>query len=139
MIIEVTHHPEKKDIEILYKGLSEFNKDFFPDLSERSIALFFRDSNGQVEGGLTGRLHYNSFHIQRLWLSPAIRGKGLGQKILSLAEKEAKKYKVQHIFLDTYNFQAPEFYLKQGFSEVGRYVDFPKNGTDKIFYKKTLV
>ncbi|SON52492.1 GNAT family N-acetyltransferase [Vibrio tapetis] len=139
MIIEVTHHPEKKDIEILYKGLSEFNKDFFPDLSERPIALFLRDSNGQVEGGLTGRLHYNSLHIQRLWLSSSIRGKGLGAKILSLAEKEARKHEAQHIFLDTYNFQAPQFYLKQGFTEVGRYVDFPKTGTDKIFYKKTLV
>lgn len=138
MIIEVTNHPEKKDIEPLFQGLREFNQGFFPDLDERPLALLIRGADGKVEGGLMGYLHYNSLHIQRLWLDQSIRGKGLGRKILHLAEKEAKKNRIQHLFLDTYDFQAPEFYSKLGFTEVGRYVDFPKTGTDKIFFKKTL-
>ena len=53
-------------------------------------------------------------------------------------EQQAKQYGVTDIYLDTYSFQAPEFYAKLGFKEVGRYTGFPTEGVDKIFLQKKI-
>jgi N-acetylglutamate synthase-like GNAT family acetyltransferase len=53
-------------------------------------------------------------------------------------EQQAKKLGVTDIYLDTYTFQAPGFYAKLGFEEVGRYTGFPTRGVDKIFLQKKI-
>ncbi|MDP2574505.1 GNAT family N-acetyltransferase [Vibrio penaeicida] len=139
MIIEVTYHPSKHDLESIYQALKEFNEPFFPGLDEKVLALFIRDQHHQIIGGIAAHLFYDSLHIHRIWVNEAYRRKGVGTKLLKTAEKEARKMQVKKVFLDTYNFQAPDFYLKHGFHEVGRYVGYPQDGTDKIFYRKTLI
>jgi GNAT superfamily N-acetyltransferase len=114
MIIEVTYHPDKQDLESIYQALREFNEPYFPGLDEKVLALFIRDHQHRVVGGI-------------------------GTRMLKIAEREARKMQVKKIFLDTYNFQAPEFYQKHEYQEVGRYQGYRKDGTDKIFYKKTLI
>jgi ribosomal protein S18 acetylase RimI-like enzyme len=53
-------------------------------------------------------------------------------------ENEARVRGLQSIALETYTFQAPEFYTKLGFNEVGRYINHPSRGIDKVFYQKNL-
>ncbi|BCL73330.1 GCN5-related N-acetyltransferase [Vibrio nigripulchritudo ATCC 27043] len=139
MIIEVTYHPDKQDLESIYQALREFNEPYFPDLDEKVLALFIRDHQHRVVGGIAAHLFYDSLHIHRIWIDANYRRKGIGTKLLKTAEREARKMQVKKIFLDTYNFQAPEFYQKHEYQEVGRYQGYPKDGTDKIFYKKTLI
>jgi N-acetylglutamate synthase-like GNAT family acetyltransferase len=57
---------------------------------------------------------------------------------MSRIEQEAKAHGVTHLYLDTYTFQAPKFYAKLGFQEVGRFEGFPTAGIDKIFLQKTI-
>ena len=58
-------------------------------------------------------------HIEMLWVQEAYRGTSVGRKILVAAEQEAVRRGCFNSTLDTYCFQALEFYLKLGYSEFG--------------------
>ena len=46
------------------------------------------------------------------------RGQHIGSSILEQAEKSAKERRCMNVFLDTFSFQAPEFYEKYGYKKV---------------------
>lgn len=139
MDIKVTLKPLKEEIESIYAGLSEFNRAYFPDLNEQSIACFIRDEDNKIVGGLTALILLESLHVHYLWLSNTIRGDGLGKKLMQTIEAEARLRGLKNIFLDTYTFQAPLFYESLGFVEVGRFKDYPRQDVDKIFYRKQII
>ena len=139
MNIDISVFPSEKEISEIYNGLAEFNKPHFPDLDESTVGYFIRNDDGKILGGLIGKLLFTTLHVKYLWLSQPLRNLGYGTKLLQLAESEAKNRGVVNVFLDTYTFQAPQFYEQHGYSEVGRYTDYPRLGVDKVFYKKILV
>ncbi|MCL1125623.1 GNAT family N-acetyltransferase [Shewanella surugensis] len=138
MDIKVTLKPLKEEIESIYAGLSEFNCAYFSDLSEQSIACFIRDEDNKIVGGLTALILLESLHVNYLWLAEFIRGEGLGKQLINRIEAEARLRGLKNLFLDTYTFQAPRFYERLGFVEVGRFRDYPKKDVDKIFYRKQI-
>jgi ribosomal protein S18 acetylase RimI-like enzyme len=138
MEIEFTSSPLESDVLSIYSGLVAFNEPQFPGLKENNMGFFVRDQNETVIGGIVAKHLYTSFHINYLWLHASIRSLGIGRELIQRVEHEARALGVVNIYLDTYTFQAPGFYKKYGFKEVGRYVDYPKQGIDKIFFQKTL-
>jgi len=139
MNIELSFSPNEEDLKSIYDGLLSFNLPHFPeDIKEQNIALLIRDKNQKIIAGLTGTMILTSLSVKYLWLDERHRGCGLGSQLLERIELEAIKQGVHHIYLDTFTFQAPKFYEKKGFKEVGRYKNFPLAGVDKIFYQKSL-
>ncbi|KJZ11249.1 histone acetyltransferase [Marinomonas sp. S3726] len=138
MKIDLIVSPSDKEISDIYNGLSAFNEPYFPDLDETSLGYFYRNEGGCVLGGAVGKLIFTAFHLKYFWLSEPLRGLGYGTQVLKLMEQEAIKRGAINMFLDTYSFQAPEFYESAGYQEVGRFADYPKAGVDKIFYQKHL-
>ncbi len=98
------------------------------------LAVAVRGEDGAGVGGLWGRTGYGFLFVELLVLGPA-RGLGLGRKVMELAEAEAKRRGLLGIWLDTWTFQAPDFYPKLGFVECGRITEYPP-GHDRIFYVK---
>lgn len=131
--------PPEEDVATIYKGLLEYNLPHFPAINEQTFGLFVRDEDANVIGGVTGKVIFTSLHVNYLWLSKQIRGSGIGSELIKRIEQEAIGRGVHNIYLDTYTFQAPKFYEQLGFTEVGRYSDFPLVGVDKIFYQKSVV
>lgn len=76
-------------------------------------------------------------YIDLLWVDEKERGKGYGETLLSKAEHEMRRFGVTHMFLSTWQFQAPDFYQAQGFTEFGRLADHPA-GIDSIYFVKRL-
>ncbi|GGC91032.1 hypothetical protein GCM10007418_08390 [Halopseudomonas salina] len=54
-----------------------------------------------------------------------------------MAEKLALEKGYIGIWLDTFDFQAPEFYPKHGFTRFGQIDDFPP-GHQRYFFQKRL-
>ncbi len=98
------------------------------------FAVTVRDKAGAVVGGLWGRAGYGFLFVELLALGPA-RGGGLGRQVMGMAEAEARRRGLLGMWLDTFTFQAPDFYLKLGFEECGRIKGYPP-GHDRIFYVK---
>lgn len=49
-----------------------------------------------------------------------------------------KVHNCHHISLTTFSYQAPEFYKKCGYSELGQIQNFPLKGVEKNFFVKYL-
>ena len=98
------------------------------------LAVTVRGPDGEVVGGLWGYSHYEFLFVELLALGPA-KGRGLGRHVMQLAEAEARRRGLLGIWLDTWTFQAPDFYPKFGFVECGRIAGYPP-GHDRIFFVK---
>lgn len=79
---------------------------------------------------LTKRIHY-------LFVSEQLRGKGIGSKLLAAAESEARQRGCKYAFVDTFSFQAPEFYKNHGYQEVFTLEEYPYTGK-RHYYTKEL-
>jgi GNAT superfamily N-acetyltransferase len=72
-----------------------------------------------------------------LWISDRLRGQGYGTKLMLAAEEEGRNRGCQYSTVDTYSFQAKEFYFKNGYHQIGEI----KNhlfGHAKVFFRKEL-
>ncbi|MDN3647796.1 GNAT family N-acetyltransferase [Reinekea marina] len=138
MNIEFSLSPAEDDIELLLDGLRSFNAPIFPNRKTDSFGLFVRNDEGKVVGGLSGEITFTSIFIKYLWLSESLRGCGIGERLIKQLEQEAVKLGVANLCVDTYTFQAPKFYEKNGFKQVGCFKDFPLEGVDRLFYQKKL-
>ena len=79
-----------------------------------------------------------SLRSRLLWLPPALRGQGLGHKLLTLAEAEARRRGCTRAQLRTFDFQARGFYEKVGYRVVGVLEDYPPDGA-MYWMRKELV
>ena len=138
MKIEFLVNPDDSVKQDILAGLRRYNLQFFPHENSDYIACVASNEQGEFCGGLFGEVYTNTLFVEYLWVDDSKRSAGLGSKLVKLAEEKVKAMGATHAYLDTFSFQAREFYLKQGFEEVGRFSGFPMEGVDKIFLQKKL-
>jgi GNAT superfamily N-acetyltransferase len=124
-------NPNPNDIQFLNDGIIAEHKrkkdmkplDFF--------AYFIRDDQGLIVGGCAGDNMYGGLFVGQLWVKEDLRGKGYGAQLMSLAEELARKSQCRFIAVNTFDWEALDFYEKLGF-----YVEFARHGFDKnsVFY-----
>ena len=95
------------------------------------------DADGKKIAGLIGETHGNWMMVKFLWVSESLRGQHIGSSILEQAENEARERGCKYAFLDTFDFQAPEFYKKYGYQEVFALTEYPCIGK-RFYYTKVL-
>ena len=72
-----------------------------------------------------------------LWVDEAYRKQGLGSKVLGAVESEVKGNGCTIILLDTFDWQAKDFYEKNRYSVFGELKDCPK-GHSRYYMSKSL-
>ncbi|MGW1205275.1 GNAT family N-acetyltransferase [Streptomyces cyaneofuscatus] len=104
---------------------------------ESPLEVWALDEHGAVAGGLTGRTWAYWLHVELLWVDARHRGSGLGSQLLAEAERVARTERAcTRSRLETWDFQAPDFYRKQGYEEIGRVEDYPPGVTEFILTKR---
>ncbi|MFW9080822.1 GNAT family N-acetyltransferase [Pseudomonas sp. P2757] len=103
----------------------------------KPLTLLVRDEQDVILGGLYGRFVCQWLFIDLLAVPEQGRGQGIGSKLMHMAEDLARENGCIGIWLDTFDFQAPEFYKKLGFSQFGELVDYPP-GHKRHFFQKRL-
>jgi GNAT superfamily N-acetyltransferase len=88
-------------------------------------------------GGVLGEVYWGWFYLDLLWVKEELRGRGYGHRLLEIAEDEARKRGAKHVYLDTFSFQAPDFYERHGYQVFGELEDFP-TGHQRYFLRKDL-
>ena len=91
----------------------------------------------EIVGGVIGATFWDWCHIDLMWIKEELRGHGYGQRLLTLAEDEARQRGAKHVYLDTFSFQAPDFYKKYGYQVFGVLPDYPA-GHQLYFMTKEL-
>lgn len=138
MNLELVHNPSVEDVNLICAGLKSFNMHHLPELNERDLAIFVKADNAEVVGGLVALTVCSIMQIKYLWIDERYRMQGLGSKLMLQIIEYAKSLNLSSITVETYSFQAPEFYLTHGFVEVGKYTNYPAVGMNKIFFQKEI-
>lgn len=137
--ILITHEPDapESDTTNVRQGLRNYNNQFIKDDGFQPLNLFLRREDGSIAGGLLGDMYWGWLSINILWVDESLRRRGYGEKLLMMAEEEARKKGCRAIHLDTMSFQAKPFYEKFGYTVFGVLDDLPI-GHQRIFMTKTL-
>ena len=105
----------------LGKLLREFNYRRVGRYPEgQSVYLNAKDKGGNLLGGFRGEIYFHWLFINVLFVEKRERRKGLGAHLLAEGEAQAKAKGALHARLETFEWQAPGFYLKHGYRELVR-------------------
>jgi GNAT superfamily N-acetyltransferase len=120
----------------LTEQLVEYNKSrseivrarFEPaNLKAEPVHAYALDTNGTVIGGCTASIErlWHWLTVDLLWVDPNFQGKGVGSSLLHSVEAEARQRDCQWAEVTTFDFQAPAFYVKAGYTEYGIKQNYP--------------
>lgn len=131
----------KEEVEIIHDRMDSFN----------DIEISFTGKNSQIEknyiikdgtaiiAGITSCFYVEEvLFVSVLFVEEEHRHKGLGSALLKYVEDEAKALGARLAHLDTFDFQALDFYLKHGYEVFGVLEDCPKKGHKRYYLKKSL-
>lgn len=127
--ISFTRHPHAEDIQLLNKEILKEHKIKMDMKPLESFAYFIRDDQEKILGGCAGESMYGGLK--------ELRRKGHGTHLMSLVEDLARKSQCRFITVNTFGWEALDFYKNLGFFE-----EFARHGYDKdsifFFLRKNL-
>ena len=136
MTLELTDQIQENDQQAVYRGLLEYNLARIEDQHPQELGVYVRNESGEITAGLIGNTHGNWLTVKYLWVSESLRGQRIGSELLEAAEQTARERGCQYSFLDTFGFQAPEFYQKHGYHVVFTLEEYPISGKRNYFTKE---
>jgi len=134
--IVVTDTPEPRDAEVIVQGLSGFNTEHVGASDRRTLAVLVKDTAGNTVGGIGGNSSLGLLFIDLVYLPKALRGGGLGSRMLAMAEEEGRRRGCRSAVLYTLSFQAPDFYKRHGWRVMGE-IECDR-GASRVFMTKKL-
>ena len=127
--------------ELLDNKLVEFNRKKVPfEQSEDWIFLSYalKDETNQVMAGINSMLYcWNILYVDILYVEDTHRGKGYGKLPIDRAESEARQLGGYMSHLDTFDWQAKEFYEHLGYEVFGILENCPR-GHNRYYMKKVF-
>jgi GNAT superfamily N-acetyltransferase len=136
--ITLTDAPGDDERAVITDGLRAYNEAQAGSWDGRPLAILAHDpKTKKVVGGLLGRTSLGLLNVERFFLPEELRGDRLGSRILAMAEEEGRRRGCTRAVLSTLHFQAPGFYLKQGW-EVAARIDCEPPGHTRFYMTKKL-
>lgn len=135
--IEFVAEPQESAWGIIGRGVGAYNDQQVGDQNFQRVCFALYDTERQIVGGVLGEIYYDWLHVDLLWVKEELRNQGHGQRLLTRVEEEARQRGANNAFLDTFSFQAPDFYVRQGYRVFGELADFPA-GHRRLFFSKRL-
>ena len=129
------------DAEYICDKLVEYNLGQVPKTQKLDFININKkvvDKNNKIIAGCLAKMYcWNVIYIDILWVDEKYRKCGLGTRLLNEIEKIAIEENCSLIHLDTFDFQAKDFYTKQGYEVFGVLEDCPVNHC-RYYLKKKL-
>ena len=132
-----------EDADYIDDKIVEYNLSKMPAECEgnRVVKWFgkkIHNSEGKmIAGCVAARTVWNTAEVSVLWVEKSHRKQGIGTRILQSVENEVKENGCTIILLDTFDWQAKDFYEKNGYSVFGELKDCPK-GHSRYYMSKAL-
>jgi GNAT superfamily N-acetyltransferase len=116
--------------------LIEFNGQFLGTDAREPLAVFARDADGSIVGGLSGVVSRGWLHVELLWVAPEMRGAGLGRELVERAERRARERSCAGVLVETYDFQALSFYEAGGYERFATLDGYPVGSRQHYLAKR---
>ncbi|MDO5415603.1 MAG: GNAT family N-acetyltransferase [Lachnospiraceae bacterium] len=102
------------DSAYIHDRLREYNARYMHDFADYNFHI---EENGKIIAGIVAGSLADTLEVEFLYVDESCRGRGLGSRLLTHVERIAGEKGLKRILLNTYSFQAPEFYKKMGYTE----------------------
>lgn len=132
----VDYAPSHSDNDVVREGLIRSYEAKFGE-RDKPLSIFLKNDSGKVFGGIQAFMDTESIYIDVLWVEESLQKQGYGTKLLDAAEREAIENGCIFSLVDTWDFQAEEFYLKKGYKRIGEIKKYWHDHS-KIFLRKKL-
>jgi len=136
MKFDIPDEPDSNADEFVINQTRRYNSDYVPNDFE-ALSVHCRNDDGVIIGGLTGKTYWNYLDIEFLWVDEKHRNCGIAARLIKLAEDKARRRGCAYSMLDTYEFQALGFYLKQGYETFGTLEGYC-NKYERYYLRKNL-
>ena len=127
------------EADFIIDKIVEYNLSIVPSKQETDFLWINRiveDKNGNIIAGIISKMYcWNCLYIDVLWVKEEHRKDGLGSRLLKEIESVAIEKGCYLIHLDTFDFQAKDFYIKHGYEVFGVLDECPE-GHKRYFLKK---
>ena len=120
----------------LEERLYDFNRRETGFHDGRGLSCFLRDSGGRLVAGIDGFTWGGYARIKLLWVEESHRGLGLGRRLVTTVEDEARARGCTTIVTSSHEFQAPGFYERLGYTLAGQTTETPRGYREFLFEKR---
>jgi GNAT superfamily N-acetyltransferase len=134
--LSIDDRPTDADVAAVLRGLLAFNEARIGPAGEQPVRFVVRDAGDAVIGGLLGHTRWGWMHIEKLWVSDAARGQGLGTRLMAAAEELAMQRSCMGVMLHTFEHQARPFYERLGYALFGTLEGYPAGTRQHYLYKR---
>jgi GNAT superfamily N-acetyltransferase len=135
--IAFVEKPEQSAWGIIGRGISEYNRQQAGDTRFQRLCFVLHAPDQEIVGGVIAEVYWDWLYIDLMWVKDALRGRGYGHRLLTRAEDKARQLGARNAYLDTFSFQALDFYQGHGYHVFGELPDFPP-GHQRYFLTKQL-
>ncbi|MCB9988502.1 MAG: GNAT family N-acetyltransferase [Rhodospirillales bacterium] len=119
----------------LHEGFEEHARETTGD--GRNYFCLTLEEGGVIKAACHGYSYTDDLYISQLWVDKSLRGTGMGRRLMDEATSIGRERGCGKSWVDTYSYQAPEFYLKLGFEEYERIRRY-RGPYDRIFFRKLI-
>ena len=116
--LTVEREPSIEDRRALGDALGTYNEPFLPNGDPQSLAVLVRTHDGELRAGLDGFTYAGWLFTRYLWVHAELRRSGIGRRLMAEAERHARELGCHSAWVDTFTFQAPDFYAQARLSRV---------------------
>jgi len=106
------------------------------DWNSQYFTVELLDGEGRLRGGAGARVNLGTVEVSMIWLDEELRGNGWGRRIVDAVAERGRLLKASKILLDTYDFQARDFYEALGFSVFGT-LEYP-SGNSRFYLSRDI-
>ena len=103
---------------------------------ERTYISIKDPASMEIIGGLWAETLFDWMYIEIVHVPSHLRRQGLGSKLLQQAEDIAIAKGCAGIWLETFEFQGPDFYIKNGYELFATQDNYPRGSKRRFFQKR---
>ncbi len=137
LALTTTFDPASEETRLLGQGLNQHAVERLPRDGFNPVAVFVRNDNDEILGGVSGYLNWNWLQISLLWVDASLRGQGFGRQLMEKLEATGRDKGCAWAHVDTFSFQARGFYEALGYKVFATLGDYPP-GHARHYLKKRL-
>ena len=100
---------------LIHECLQDYNRKYMDNGKDYSFHI---ELDGVIAAGIVAESVEDTLEISYLFVRSEYRGSGLGTTLVCHVESLARENGIKRILLNTYSFQAPDFYRHLGYREI---------------------
>ena len=139
--LRVQYKADQDDIAFLWNGIYQYNTEIGPMAKYppyEPYRIIVRDTKNSIIAGILTKIYLRCVFIELFWIDEKYRRQKIGTQLLKEVEEHAMNIGCSFIHLDTFSFQAINFYKKYGYEVFAVLEEYPENEIKRYFLKKKI-